>query len=124
MSNYSFVCVCTCVWIEESPPRVGWMKRTMNNMQVSKQVLQNYSDVVENDSMIADIEETINDILSKNKRTEAVSVQLLTAVNKSKSESMFDATIQYIYTCTLFYVVQYNSMSCLMFSLLMLSLCD
>lgn len=110
MSNYSFVCVCTCVWIEESPPRVGWMKRTMNNMQVSKQVLQNYSDVVENDSMIADIEETINDILSKNKRTEAVSVQLLTAAKKSKSESMFDATIHiYLILCSSvqFYVMSH-----------------
>jgi len=69
----------------ESPPSVGWMKRKMNAMQVSKEVLQQYNDIVENDVAINDIQKSIDEIWKKNKRTEAVAVQLLKCIEKTQA---------------------------------------
>ena len=81
-----FLCISTV----HSPPRVGWMKRKLNSMQVSKQVLQDYNDVMENDEVIADIQESLNDVMKKNKKCEAVATQLLKCVEKTKGVGTLD----------------------------------
>lgn len=84
-SNDRFPCILHVV---ESPPSVGWMKRKMNAMQVSKEVLQQYNDIVENDVAINDIQKSIDEIWKKNKRTEAVAVQLLKCIEKTQGMSL------------------------------------
>lgn len=70
----------------ESVPTVGWLKRNMNSLKVSQAVLQQYDDVIEHDAVMTDIQDSIGDQLQKNKKTEAVSLELVKVLQKCEGE--------------------------------------
>jgi hypothetical protein len=60
------------------------MKRNLNSFKVSKQALQQYSDVVENDLVMLNMEESIADVWKKNKKAEVAAKELLKALERSQ----------------------------------------
>jgi hypothetical protein len=66
--------------VDQCTPQVGWLKRNLNSLKVSKTVLQQYGDVVENDAVMTGIQESIGDIWKRNKKAECASLDLLKAL--------------------------------------------
>ena len=58
------------------------MKRNMNSFKVSKSILQQYADVIENDAVIDMMQDSIEEMLKSSRQCESVSLALLKATDK------------------------------------------
>ena len=84
------LCLSVCLSIsDEDAPRVGFMKRSLNSLKVSKAVLQQYNTVIDNDTVVEEMQESIEELWKKNKKTENAALNILKALGKIEGTLIF-----------------------------------
>lgn len=65
------------------------MKRSLNSLKVSKAVLQQYNTVIDNDTVVEEMQESIEELWKKNKKTENAALNILKALGKIEGTLIF-----------------------------------